>query len=46
MLLTGPGAGELPFSWAFVYLLLLLAGPGKYSLDHRLGLSRPASASV
>ncbi len=39
MLLTGPGAGELPFAWAFVYLLLLLAGPGKYSLDQRLGLT-------
>ena len=38
--LTGPGAGELPFSWAFVYLLLFLAGPGKYSLDARLGLAR------
>lgn len=39
--LTGPGAGELPFSWAFVYLLLVLAGPGKYSLDRRLGLDAP-----
>ena len=38
MRLTGPGAGELPFSWIFVYLLLFLAGPGKYSLDHRFGL--------
>lgn len=37
MRLTGPGAGELPFSWAWVYLLLLLAGPGKYSLDRKLG---------
>jgi putative oxidoreductase len=37
MKLTGPGAGELPFSWIFVYLLLVLAGPGKYSLDRRLG---------
>lgn len=43
MRLTGPGAGELPFSWIFVYLLLVLAGPGKYSLDRRLGLTgRPA----
>lgn len=41
MLLTGPGAGELPFSWAFVYLLLLLTGPGKYSLDRNLGLDAP-----
>lgn len=38
MRLTGPGSGELPFSWIFVYLLILLAGPGKYSLDHRFGL--------
>lgn len=38
MRLTGPGSGELPFSWIFVYLLLFLAGPGKYSLDHRFGL--------
>lgn len=37
MKLTGPGAGELPFSWIFIYLLLVLAGPGKYSLDRRLG---------
>jgi len=37
--LTGPGSGELPFSWAFIYLLLLLAGPGRYSLDQRLGLT-------
>jgi putative oxidoreductase len=42
--LTGPGAGELPFSWIFVYLLILLAGPGKYSLDRRLGLdNKPAT---
>ena len=37
MKLTGPGAGELPFSWIFIYLLIVLAGPGKYSLDRRLG---------
>ena len=43
LLLAGPGSGELPFSWAFVYLLLVLAGPGKYSLDRRLGLARPAA---
>ncbi|HEX2862805.1 MAG TPA: DoxX family protein [Lacunisphaera sp.] len=44
MRLTGPGAGELPFSWAFVYLLLFLTGPGKYSLDQRLGLGASRSA--
>jgi len=38
LLLAGSGSGELPFAWAFVYLLLLLAGPGKYSLDRKLGL--------
>jgi putative oxidoreductase len=38
MRLSGPGSGELPFSWAFIYLLLVLAGPGKFSLDRRLGL--------
>lgn len=42
MRLTGPGSGELPFSWIFVYLLLFLAGPGKYSLDHRLGGAKAA----
>ena len=43
--LTGPGAGELPFSWAFIYLLLALAGPGKYSLDAKLGWSKPAAVT-
>ncbi len=38
MLLTGPGAGEVPFAYGFCYLLIFLAGPGKYSLDRRLGL--------
>lgn len=44
MRLTGPGSGELPFSWIFVYLLILLAGPGKYSLDHRFGLGGAKAA--
>jgi uncharacterized membrane protein YphA (DoxX/SURF4 family) len=35
--LTGPGAGGLPFSWISIYLLLVLAGPAKNSLDRRLG---------
>jgi putative oxidoreductase len=43
-LLAGPGSGELPFSWAFVYLLLVLAGPGKYSLDAKLGLGAARAA--
>lgn len=37
MRLTGPGSGELAFSWAWVYLLIFLAGPGKYSVDRKLG---------
>lgn len=37
MKLTGPGGGEMPFAYAFCYLLIFLAGPGKYSLDRRLG---------
>ncbi len=45
MLLAGPGSGEMPFSWIFVYLLLLLAGPGRYSLDRRLGLAGPVTAA-
>lgn len=35
--------GETAFSFAFGYLLLLLAGPGRYSLDARLGIG-PAGA--
>ena len=45
LLLTGPGSGELPFAWAFVYLLLLLAGPGKYSLDQKFGIGRATPAT-
>ena len=44
MRLTGPGSGEMPFSWIFVYLLIFLAGPGKYSLDHRFGLGGAKAA--
>jgi len=40
--LTGAGSGELPFSWAFVYLLLFLTGAGKYSLDAKFGWGRSA----
>jgi putative oxidoreductase len=35
MRLTGPGAGEVPFAYAFGFLLLFLAGAGKYSLDRK-----------
>jgi putative oxidoreductase len=44
MLLAGPGSGEMPFSWIFVYLMIVLAGPGRYSLDHRFGLGAPVAA--
>jgi putative oxidoreductase len=37
MHLSGPNSGEVAFVYAFGYLLLLLAGPGKYSLDRKLG---------
>ncbi len=32
--------GETAFCFAFSYLLLLLAGPGRLSLDHRWGMGR------
>src|SRR5690606_1139058 len=32
--------GETAFAYAFCYLLLFLAGPGRYSLDRRLGIGR------
>lgn len=35
---TGSNAGEMAFAYMFGYLLLFLAGPGRYSLDHLLGL--------
>lgn len=38
MRFTGENAGEMAFAYGFGYLLLFLSGPGKYSLDHRLGL--------
>lgn len=37
---TGDNAGEMAFAYLFLYLLLVLAGPGKYSLDHRFGISK------
>lgn len=45
MRFSGPNAGELPFAFAFGYLLLVLAGGGKYSLDRKVGLAmEPARA--
>jgi putative oxidoreductase len=38
MRLSGANAGEVPFAFAFCYLLLFLAGSGKFSLDRKLGL--------
>ena len=38
MRFAGPNAGEVAFAYGFGYLLLVLAGPGKYSLDRKLGL--------
>jgi uncharacterized membrane protein YphA (DoxX/SURF4 family) len=38
MRLTGPGAGEVPFAYAFGFLLLFLAGAGKYSWDRKQGI--------
>ena len=38
MRFAGPNAGEMPFAYAFGYLLLFLAGAGKYSLDRKLGI--------
>jgi putative oxidoreductase len=35
---SGPNAGEVAFVYGFAYLLLVLAGPGKYSLDRKLGM--------
>lgn len=32
--------GETAFSFAFCYLLLFFAGPGRYSLDRKLGIGR------
>ncbi len=37
MRFSGPNAGEVPFVYAFGYLLLFLAGAGKYSWDRKLG---------
>ncbi|HVZ65525.1 MAG TPA: DoxX family protein [Lacunisphaera sp.] len=38
--LSGPNSGEVAFAYGFAYLLLVLAGPGKYSLDRKLGIGR------
>jgi putative oxidoreductase len=37
MRLAGPNSGEVAFAYAFGFLLIFLAGAGKYSLDRKLG---------
>lgn len=34
--LSGPGNGELPFVYVAGFVAILLAGPGRYSVDERL----------
>ncbi|HWA88301.1 MAG TPA: DoxX family protein [Opitutus sp.] len=36
--LSGPNSGEVAFAYGFGFLLLFLAGPGKYSLDRKFGI--------
>jgi len=35
--LSGPNSGEVAFAYGFGFLLLFLAGAGKYSLDRKFG---------
>jgi uncharacterized membrane protein YphA (DoxX/SURF4 family) len=35
---SGPNSGEVAFAYGFGYLLLFLAGAGKYSVDHKVGI--------
>jgi putative oxidoreductase len=37
MRLSGSNSGEVAFACGFAFLLLFLAGGGKYSLDHKFG---------
>jgi uncharacterized membrane protein YphA (DoxX/SURF4 family) len=37
MRLSGPNSGEVAFAYASCFLLLVLSGAGKYSLDRWLG---------
>jgi putative oxidoreductase len=36
---AGRNSGEMAFAYSFCFLLLFLAGPGKYSADRRLSLA-------
>ena len=42
MALTGPHNGELPLLFFGAYLTLVLAGPGRYSIDAAFGRGRRA----
>jgi putative oxidoreductase len=41
--LNGPHSGELPFLYLMVYVVLLLAGPGRFSADKILFGKNPTS---
>lgn len=43
--LTGEGNGELAFVYLVGFLAVYIAGPGRYSLDARLGWPAPSSAA-
>ena len=36
--LSGPNSGEVALAYAFGFLLLFLAGAGRYSIDRRVGI--------
>ncbi len=38
MRLSGPNSGEVAFTYAFGFLLLFLAGGGKFSVDRKIGV--------
>lgn len=39
MQFTGPSSGQSAFAFGFAYLLLFFSGGGKYSMDHKLGIT-------
>jgi uncharacterized membrane protein YphA (DoxX/SURF4 family) len=43
VVLTGPRGGELAFLYLMVYVVLLFAGPGKFSVDQVL-FGKPTSS--
>ena len=40
MALSGPNSGEVAFAYAFGFLLIVLAGPGKYAVQTESGHSK------